>query len=277
MKTKFTHLNGIRKILIVFTLSIFLIVGGCYEISYIIQPDVVSPNSAFNVKICVQLTQGYEPTDYFPGYGILGILLPEGWTVKDSAEYLNNGLNNQDGFLCYDESVVSFLESNADQPPAGYYWWGAKSTDQIDIAHMDSGLVNLTILTNENTGRFITKFIVGDDVDYNKVSPEDPFGIVEESTLLPIKVDITQLAANSWKNEEWKVYPNPSNGKIFIQHEHFTDNVTLKIYDLNGILHKSEVLLKSLNCIDLSSVSKGTYIISLEKQGEIKTKKIIIQ
>ncbi len=277
MKNKLAISKGIRNSLIIFFIGIILITGGCYTIDYIIQPDIVRPNSAFNVRISLQLSGEYESTDYTPGYGILGILLPDGWTIKDSPEYRIIGLCNQKGVFSHNNSVVSFLNSFATKPPSGYYWWGAKSVDQINLALLDSGFINLTILTNETTGQFKTKYILGDDIDWNKSNSKDPFGIVTESAFLPIRADFTLNTEKSWGNKEWEVYPNPSDGRVYIRQTGFADGIVMKVYDLNGRLQKSEILSKNLNFVDLSRLSKGTYIISLERHGEIKTKRLIIQ
>ncbi len=277
MKKKFTFSKGIRNSLIVFFLGIILITGGCYTIEYIIQPNVVNPKSAFNVKIALKPTEE-NTEDYELGYGILGILLPEDWTVKDSIRYSVSGNgSDQVGVFCFNTRVISFLNSYATQPPSGYRWWGAESHEMINLANFKTAVVNLTILTNEKTGDFKTKYVFGDNSVWNKKKNEDPYGIVTESGFIPITVDLAQSTANNWKNEEWKVYPNPSDGQIYIRQASLTDGIVMKIYDLNGRLQKSEVLHKNLNHIDLNILSKGTYIISLEKHGEIKTKRLIIQ
>jgi hypothetical protein len=277
MKKKFTFSKGIRNSLIVFFLGIILITGGCYTIEYIVQPAVVRPNSAFNVKIAIK--PDVENTeDYESGTGILGIILPEGWIVKDSIGYsVSGGGYDQVGVFRSNAGVVSFLNSYATQPPSGYRWWGAKSLEAIDLRNFKTGVVNLTIITNEKLGEFKTKYLFGDDSDWNKKEIEDPYGIVHESGFIPIKVDIIDHTVNSWINEEWEIYPNPSDGQIYIRQASSADGIVMKVYDLNGRLQKSEVLHESLNYIDLSILSKGTYIISLEKHGEIKTKRLIIQ
>jgi hypothetical protein len=278
MKNYFTYQKKIRDALIVFALSIFLMFGGCYTIAYIIQPDVVSPNSAFDVKICVRLSGDYEDSDYFPAYGFLGILLPEGWTVKDSVKYTEKMYQstNKDGYFRYNDDAVYFLKNYVSSPPEGYYWWGAKTIEKLDIASLDSGFIHLTIFTDDKAGQFNTKYILGDDTDWNKMIIGDLFGKVTESDLIPVKSGTVTHATTSWKNEEWKLYPNPSNGQIFIKQPNFSDEVIMKIYDLYGRLQKSEILHESLTRIDLSTFSKGTYIVSIEKQGETKTQKITI-
>jgi hypothetical protein len=90
-------------------------------------------------------------------------------------------------------------------------------------------------------------------------------------------VNLTTHSATSWLNEEWEIYPNPSNGQVYIRQGNLPDEVLMQVYDLNGRLQKSEVLRESLNYVDLSALSKGIYIVSLENQGDVKTERLIIQ
>ena len=46
---------------------------------------------------------------------------------------------------------------------------------------------------------------------------------------------------------------------------------------MKGNLQKSDILRENLNSVDLSALSKGTYIVTLENQGEVKTKRLVIQ
>ena len=117
-------------------------------------------------------------------------------------------------------------------------------------------------------------FIVG----YDNLWADSPWVIAAESNYIPVRIDPSaSISQTSWKNEEWEIFPNPSQGEVFIRQESVPDGVIMRVYDLNGRLQKSDLLYESLNFIDLSSLSKGTFIVSLENQGEVKTKRLIIQ
>jgi len=279
MKTNVTFQKGVRKSLKFFLLGFLLLAGGCYAIKYVIQPAIVRPMSSFNTRIVIKPANGENPSDFEAGKGILGVMLPSGWIVKDSIPFsiACTGISVQKGFFCYDYQVESFLNTRATQPPTGYHWWGASSIELINLYQLDTAYADITIITNEKIGEFATKYIVGDDHYWNKKASADPYGIVEESPFIPVKVDISAHTANPWINEEWDVYPNPSNGQLFIKQKGLADAVTLRIYDMNGRFQKSDILLESLNHIDLSDLPEGSYIVSMEKQGEIKSKKVIIQ
>jgi len=277
MKRIFTW-KKLRNTLLFFCLGLFLLIGGCYEFAYVIQPNVVAPNSTFDVTLCVQPSEEGLRDNFAPSYGCLGIMLPEGWTVEDTIKYTLNMQEPYDtlkSFLFQNDSVSSFLMET--KPiPSGYYWWGAKTLEEVSLLTFSEGFVYVKMTAGPVNGEFNVKYVLGDYGNYYKDHPEDLFGIRDSTELLTIKVDQVS-AVNSWKNEDWNIYPNPSDGEVFVRLDDLSGEVTMRIYDLNGKLKKSALLRKSLNSVDLSSYPKGTYIISLEKRGEIETKKVIIQ
>lgn len=79
---------------------------------------------------------------------------------------------------------------------------------------------------------------------------------------------------------EPKIYPNPTNGQLFIEFNQPTDVSGIEIYTITGRLiqnkqysekHKQEF---SLN---LNSVSRGTYILKVHTQKDIYYKKFIVK
>ncbi|WP_167615960.1 T9SS type A sorting domain-containing protein [Maribellus sediminis] len=278
MKKSFTNNKRLRKHLII-CLGIILFISGCYKIAYIIQPTQVNPESAFNVTVCIEPSPDAGRDDFSPSYGVLGIMLPKGWTVLDSIKYtlnLQEPYSSSSGFLFYNDSVASFLDSVYDTGSSEYYWWGAKSEYKMSLITLEEGFVYITIITDSVIGEFNLKYALGDDGPYSSITPKAPYVFTDRTGLMPISVDYGS-AVKSWSQVKWNVYPNPSNGEVFVTQDDLSGDVTLKVYDLNGKLQKSTVLSESLSRVDLSTLSKGTYIISLEKKGEIKTKKIIIQ
>jgi len=259
------------------SLGLMFLVSGCYVIKYIIQPEIVEPNSSFNVKIV--LVPDNDPSEYQSGSGIFGVLLPDGWIVKDSIPFkvfVKPGTYyniNQTGVLCCNNNITTFLKSKASVPPSGYQWWGSISNKEINLNNFDSIAIDFTIFTANTLGQYDLRYVFGDNSGWN--SNEDYF--LEKEKSVKISVELIQAAGIKWKNENWELYPNPSNGQINIRLNNMTEDVQMKVYDLNGKLQRSEIIYKNLSRIDLSSLAKGTYILSLEKEGEVKTKKFIIQ
>ncbi len=276
MRTIFTSSKKIRKILITFSFGIFLIAGGCYTIKYVVQPDIVAPNSAFNVKIVIRADENLDPADFWPACGYLGILLPDGWKVKDSIPYSKaSGNINHEGIFYYHASVTSFLKSNVEPPPAGYHWWGAISNDIIQLYYSDTGFVNLTITTDAKVGQFKIKYVFGDDTDWNKQKNTDLFGIVTESEFIPIKVDLVQKSEVNLKNEELEVYPNPATDAVTFSWNNKYNQLNLKIYQINGTCVIDRKISSQEN-IPVKNLQKGMYLYKISNGNQlIKSGKLI--
>jgi len=75
--------------------------------------------------------------------------------------------------------------------------------------------------------------------------------------------------------ESYLVYPNPANDYVNINLQGIRGDVSLRIYDLQGRLVK-ETMLNSLDSqIDVSDLSKGVYIISVDEEKEAISKRLI--
>jgi endonuclease I/chitodextrinase len=73
--------------------------------------------------------------------------------------------------------------------------------------------------------------------------------------------------------EGLKIYPNPTNGnKIYFN---VTKDATIKMYNILGKLIKTATVSTRKNSIDISKVSKGTYILKISIENQFTTKKII--
>lgn len=75
--------------------------------------------------------------------------------------------------------------------------------------------------------------------------------------------------------DEIKIFPNPTNGKIYIDVKNDLYNMTYQIIDLSGKINMQGKLSGSL--LDISDLSKGTYNIFLNVNGRQISKSIIIE
>jgi hypothetical protein len=266
---KFIFPKEFRKIFILMSFLILLIAGGCFTIKYVIQPDMVSPNSAFNVKIVIKSNDDVDPADFWPACGYLGILLPDGWKVQDSIKYSKaSGEISQKGIFYYHESVTLFLKSRYETPPAGYHWWGAISDNFIQLCQSDTGFVNITIITDSKLGQFKIKYVFGDDTDWNKQTYSDLFGVVTKSEFIPIKVDITQQSEKISNNEELVVFPNPATDAVTFSWKGNYNQLNLKIYQLNGACVIDRVISPH-ESVSVSDFPKGTYLFRLTNDNKL--------
>ena len=73
--------------------------------------------------------------------------------------------------------------------------------------------------------------------------------------------------------DEIKIHPNPTTGKIFIGINHVV--VMLQVYNLTGELVMSEHGLSSDNSIDLSGLKNGMYLLVIKMEKKVYTQKVI--
>ncbi|HOY71744.1 MAG TPA: T9SS type A sorting domain-containing protein, partial [Tenuifilaceae bacterium] len=73
------------------------------------------------------------------------------------------------------------------------------------------------------------------------------------------------------------LYPNPASDYINISLTGASSEVTVRIFDVRGSMVKSQVLNASENRIDVSTLAKGIYMVSVGEGKEISTKRFIKQ
>lgn len=88
---------------------------------------------------------------------------------------------------------------------------------------------------------------------------------------------VAALSAASFENEEFAIYPNPTNGIFTIQSQSNDSISEVKLYDLlgNQILVKKPTL--SSVELDLTSYADGVYIVEVTSSQAIKTIKKVIK
>lgn len=89
------------------------------------------------------------------------------------------------------------------------------------------------------------------------------------------KISNELISANPLFNNEWVIYPNPSNGLFKISpHEIGTDS-QIKIYNPSGQLMKTVDNIKSKEIeLNLSDYPTGIYVVTLKNSKGIQYKKI---
>lgn len=73
----------------------------------------------------------------------------------------------------------------------------------------------------------------------------------------------------------FSVYPNPVNSMLNIESGNVTDQYSVEIISLNGKLLFNEKIEGSPHQLDLSSLQRGVYFITIKSKNSITTKKII--
>ena len=278
MKRKFyLEKSFMRKSIGLLFLSIILIMAGCYEWKTIVQPPTANPNSSFEVKMTLQRPASEDPSpDPISAFAYLGIMLPDGWTVKDTIVFEKFGQTAEQTVkdtIVFNAEHVTKLTADTMKVPAGYHWWAAKSLRKVEMIGFTTANVNAKILTNEVLGAFKLKYVLGDD---EGLLPRFPYSTRAVSNFIPITIENSTNVKDLWQKEGWEVYPNPSSGNIYVEQSELTGAVKMKVFDLNGRMLKQAVLKQSNTLINLQHLPKGNYMIALEKNGVIKTKKLVL-
>jgi len=76
---------------------------------------------------------------------------------------------------------------------------------------------------------------------------------------------------------DFRISPNPNNGEFKINLSYVGENTSLEILDLSGKLVYQSKLNNKTPTINVNSISRGVYLISLVENGNRKTKKLIIK
>jgi len=294
MKKNFTLKKIIRKkenwlIMAMFGL---LFVFGCYEFKVVNQPTTAYSNNSFDVDIV--MTEDDDPYNSWTEEngdltetGLFGVLLPIGWTVEDSimVTYVAADSLFEDEvwkkpsmdhsasyYLAYNEGQTTMLNDSTGTPPDGYYWWGATTTVPIDMAFFDSLYYTLTILTDTATGDFFLQYVAG-DADYWGRMPFDP---LVQTDPLPINV-ISNVGVNEiLKDAALNVYPNPTYGYLTIDITGYEGKpVDMMMYDLRGAQIMTRQITNAQTTLDLVDLKAGVYVIRLEAEGEVVTRKFV--
>jgi len=293
MKKKITLKKMLLKKENLLLLAMFglLFVFGCYEFSSINQPTEGITNSSFDVSLVMK--QDADATNDWTSEagdlmqtGIFGVLLPTGWTVTDNAAVRvesfdamldGNGVSQTstsdhsgDYVLTYQESLTTMLSDSAGAPPAGYYWWGAKSATEVDMAFFDSLYFTISIMTDDQVGDFYLQYTTG-DVEYWERNPV-------HFKSAPMQITIAQgVGVNELLTEDAiSVYPNPSYGNLNIDLKSFKgETVDIMIYDIRGRQVRSGQITNAHTMLDLVDIAPGVYVLRMESGEETITHKFL--
>ena len=139
-----------KQYLTITLILLSIILTQCFEFETINQPSYSNPNTAFYVAISVKLDQ-----DISQMTPLFGILLPNGWSVKDDISCSGS----YEGTLNYSKEYSDSMEI-VDPAPDAYYWWvciGSKADANV-------GPCSFTpqITTDDKTGQFSIRYTIAD-------------------------------------------------------------------------------------------------------------------
>ncbi len=275
LEKMYSKASLVKGLVIVFVFSTLFFVG-CYEWRNIIQPDTATINSHFDVFVSAQ-DDGNPDNDWtnpdLIDYGLFGIMLPDGWTVKDSIpftivctdpEYTNSGI------LLYSEARSQTLRDSI-PPPPGYYWWGSATASEASMVYFDSLYFEPRIYTGNTPGEYFLRYAIG-DVDYWDRNPADDI-----SDPIPITlIDNTGIGELLTKSNV-SLYPNPATDQLNIDFEEYgREVIDMEIVDMTGKIVRAGQLVDNKTTISLNGLQKGVYFVKLQNGQLSESHKILI-
>ncbi|MCB0445730.1 MAG: T9SS type A sorting domain-containing protein, partial [Gelidibacter sp.] len=82
------------------------------------------------------------------------------------------------------------------------------------------------------------------------------------------------LSNSNFENTQIKIYPNPTNGQVYFSG--FDSDFTVDIFDFMGRRMTSKIINQSTNSIDISSNTKGVYLLLIKTEEATITKKMVL-
>lgn len=160
------------------------------------------------------------------------------------------------------------LDGSASYDPDGViikYQW--KQLDGSGAVHIDQPDEKISTLSNIQPGYYLFVLTVTDN---NQATATDT-----------IRLTVTSNLKLTNENEV-KLYPNPSNGKVTVYHSGaYTGTLFVRMYNMNGVMVGTEMfnkdgLTKEMD-MDISKMPRGTYLIELTGSNFRKTLKVVKQ
>jgi len=276
-KTMWTHLMWLS----VMVVSVVLF-AKCYEFAMIDQPTEAPINSSFDVPIIIKQEAGQDFNYDLSNFGILGVELPDGWTVDDSIAYNVKGTYvEKDPFVAFEiEGFVVFRDSAAQMyedsvgSEEGYYWWGGVTSDTVWFDNLDSASLTITINVGDKIGQYHLRYAVGDYEYWNR-TPFDNEGGGGLTEPLPIKAT-WPTNIERYLKEEISVFPNPAYDVLNVNVGGIRTG-TLQLYDISGKLQFERNITSKETTINVSDLVSGIYIMKVNTDKGVHSEKILIK
>ncbi len=165
-------------------------------------------------------------------------------------------------YLIYREDLASGLYNLIDSVPFYQTWY-----IDDDLTQLSDTLRRYTVAYEMPTGcdvtRAVKKGVTSNTAGHEKIMPGS--GIYDTSN----------------SNFELSLFPNPSNGMLYLQVDatnFIPGNKSVQVRDITGrILMQQVIDVNKLNTVDLSRLSSGTYFVAVSVNNTSQTKKIVIQ
>lgn len=144
------------------------------------------------------------------------------------------------------------------------------------IGHSNSQLISLDIRNGNNSAiNYFDCTLSNLDcifVDDASASYLDNWLIDANTTFVNNEEECEALSVSAFNQNLVKLYPNPATDFIVISTKTKTD---YKLFNINGKIIKEGVFLKGLNSINISNLLSGIYLMRLQTEEGVITKRIL--
>ena len=162
------------------------------------------------------------------------------------------------------------------------YFYGSmkEGTKSYGMIHRVSNLFEESCLITAIDPLVQSDFLAFSEVDFipeqSDFTAEAAIDVTLEDQPFRVKIVCAYLSAEENELNNISVYPNPSTDQITVTVSDNLLNATYYITDLSG----KQVMVNNVNSnqmqIDISTLSNGQYILSIQSENEVLTKKITV-
>jgi len=215
----------------------------------------------------------------------------DGWALAPNGEVIYE--NNQP--VAVNEDIVLYAIWSTTTPPV--YYTITASTEILWILKEEYGTIDpegkvlvlehtdQSFVIQSNTESFIIHEILIDSIFYLYPQNEEEKyrmvytfkNVTNNHTINAIFRNLEGIEENENMNDIFSIYPNPANNFleiILLSDMAFSmNNLSVQIYDIEGLLVRSVLLTNGETKIDVSNLSKGFYIVKVGNEA----KKLIIK
>ncbi|WP_430410712.1 M4 family metallopeptidase [Kordia sp.] len=210
----------------------------CYDLTQITNPQIVF-DLAYDLEENFDILFVEYSTDGGDSWNVLGSASAPNWYNSDRTAASSG---NTDCFNC-----------------PGAQWTGTNTI-------MQEYSYNLSALSTETS--IVFRFAMVADTNTNQAGP------IIDNLAVNSSLSVDDVA----NNNGFSVYPNPSKGSFNIQAKKNLGDVSVNIFDINGrSIYTKDVTLTGTVNFNLDSLQSGLYILRVEGDDFIESRKIIIE
>ncbi|MDD5569894.1 MAG: T9SS type A sorting domain-containing protein [Bacteroidales bacterium] len=184
------------------------------------------------------------------------------WAYKKLIEKTDY-FTSVDTITPHNDSTIFAIKFIVDGKPVYVLWADTNKTINIKVSGPLNGLFITNSVPDDTLGNFTTQY---------KTVSGNPVSIDISSEAIFVEEDLINANRNI-ETENFKVYPNPANDKLFIDNLNGNYENYIEIYSADGKLLLKQKTEKTNNEINIHHLSKGIYFLKLnnEKYSEVKS------